>query len=200
MEISFCLTVYKNWFFFPRIRNKDLKRSCKICAGQVQVTHYCMGYLIFLFMILSIYLKLDCKLSGVGLGFSICSSETNYIIKITDVWNVIGHKNLQISKIKLEQLRKSGDDELTQSKISWAVAVNMSHSTDIYSSEALCLLSTICRFLILISESKRLSTEQQQLDYQRRVSRKHLHTCFWRLTFDFSIVWSSLTEGVNIQN
>lgn len=136
-------------------------------------------------MILSIYLKLDCKLSGVGLGFSICSSETNYIIKITDVWNVIGHKNLQISKIKLEQLRKSGDDELTQSKISWAVAVNMSHSPYIYSSEALCLLSTICRFLILISESKRLSTEQQQLDYQRRVSRKHLHICFWRLTSHF---------------
>lgn len=77
-------------------------------------------------MILSIYLKLDHKLSGVGLGFSICSSETNYIIKITDVWNVIGHKNLQISKIKPEQLRKSGDDELAQSKISWAAPVNMS--------------------------------------------------------------------------
>jgi len=83
---------------------------------------------------------------------------------------------LQISKIKLEQLCKSAGDELAQSKISWAVPVRVSRSAYIYSSEALCLPTGICRFLILISKSKRLRIEQQ-MDYQHRASRKRSPPC-----------------------
>lgn len=43
--------------------------------------HCNIGQLISLFMNLVIHLELDSELSEAGLGFSIYSSKTNYIIK-----------------------------------------------------------------------------------------------------------------------